>query len=229
MKKIIALLCVILTVFCIGCKSQPAEMPPTAAPDTTDTGSIGCSFVDNLIYTKKHLREYTEAHTENLPQNYVGINMLDDFGQFGVYMSGNGRFDSYSYLFWGAGNFYVKLSIIHIDEMSRYYIAEPFPFYYFPSNKCDMHTFSSIFKKDGVYIYKNIAYVYENNRLQSVAWVSDNRYFTLCAGDQKSSLAQYPLDENTFEAKLLNLDTAVAAITERFGEPKNIKELIKQR
>lgn len=37
------------------------------------------------------------------------------------------------------------------------------------------------------------------------------------------------MNADTFEAKFLNLDTAVAAIIERFGEPKNIKELIKQQ
>lgn len=71
----------------------------------------------------------------------------------------------------------------------------------------------------------NIKYYYGVS-LVSVSWVSGTHYIRYISGSPTDAI---DMNADTFEAKLLNLDTAVAAITERFGEPKNIKELIKQR
>lgn len=81
-------------------------------------------------------------------------------------------------------------------------------------------------KNNGGYVFDDTIRYYYGVRLASVSWVSGTHYIRYISGSPTDAI---DMNADTFEAKFLNLDTAVAAITERFGEPKNIKDLINQQ
>lgn len=93
-----------------------------------------------------------------------------------------------------------------------------------PVNGNDMRDFGK--KIMGVYVFDDTIRYYYGVRLVSVSLVSGTHYIRYISGSPTDAI---DMNADTFEAKFLNLDTAVAAIIERFGEPKNIKELIKQQ
>lgn len=86
-----------------------------------------------------------------------------------------------------------------------------------PSNRNDMREFGEGIT--GIYIYENIDYMYKDGRLILIGWKTDTHYFSLFYSNDEIDLA-----DDEFESKILNLDTAVQAITERFGEPSPIVE-----
>ena len=87
-----------------------------------------------------------------------------------------------------------------------------------------MHDFGK--KIMGVYFFDDTIRYYYGVSLVSVSWVSGTHYIRYYFGSPTDAI---DMNADTFEAKFFNLDTAVAAIIERFGEPKNIKELINQQ
>ncbi len=93
-----------------------------------------------------------------------------------------------------------------------------------PANGNDIRDFGK--KIMGVYVFDDTIRYYYGVSLVSVSWVSGTHYIRYIFGYPTDAI---DMNADTFEVKLLNLDTAVAAITERFGEPKNIKDLIKQQ
>lgn len=90
---------------------------------------------------------------------------------------------------------------------------------YSPKNTADMRTFGK--KITGVYTYNDVLrYTYEKGVLQNVHWILDNEVYVEVSS---SKFSEYSLESDLIYSKLLNLDTALQAITEVFGEPTPIK------
>lgn len=101
----------------------------------------------------------------------------------------------------------------------EYYIKK-----YSPENTDDMRYFG----KDitGEYVYKNlISYDYRGGKLVNVRWIQNNDVLVVLSSEE---FHIYPLYTDTFQSKILNLDTAVEAVCELFGEPTPLKAFFEE-
>ncbi len=74
--------------------------------------------------------------------------------------------------------------------------------------------------------YKNmLRYCYKKGKLEYICWILDNETYVRILTDK---FYIYPLYTDTFQSKLLNLDTAVDAVCELFGEPTPLKAFFEE-
>lgn len=85
-----------------------------------------------------------------------------------------------------------------------------------------MRVFNTNISQEGMlkYTYNSIEYIYCNGNLYEVTFCAGESYVAITAQDYD----KYPLNSDTFQSKILNLETAEKAITHLFGEIRPLVE-----
>ena len=157
---------------------------------------------------------------------YEDLSFLGSFKSV-VLLSG---FDQYFCTFNNCGT---EFNMYVFHELSDYMKENPedltkdvFPETVQPQNTNDMRVFGEgeDVSKWHYYIYENIRYAFFDCKLWHITWYANGTYCSLGMENYSS----YPLTSNMFQSKLLNLDTAVQAITEHFGTPQPIEDFFNQ-
>ena len=73
----------------------------------------------------------------------------------------------------------------------------------------------------GGYVHGDLLYTYRGITLGSIKWQKNGAVYTLTAGDP--SYKEYPVNIDTFVSRLLDLDTAAAALEELMAQTENTK------
>ncbi len=234
MKRFVLLLSIVLCVaLCAGCNTKTANVSQKGSLPDNKTGEINCAG-DTYFPTFEKLKEYNnfvEEASKNgqLPEDFVSYDKIKGFGKFNlcVFLGSPASvpYTGYMYSISGAEN--KKLSLYVYNEKTDNTMSwiEKITDGVVSS---DMRTIadSSGTKQ---YVYNNISYIFALGKLASICWVSNGIYFSL--SDTQSNfeiLSSYPLASDTLESKLLNLNTAVQAITEHFGTPQPIEDFFNQ-
>ena len=221
MKRFIALISIIL--MCVAgtaCKGNTA----TRSGNSAFLSGAGSNSANIYLPSFADYNEYKEYIEEkNAPESFLSYDDIKDTGKFvsAVFIS---DFESYMYTVKGKKQtefiMYVYHSAERLDEINVNAID------FKPQNTADMRTFCESGKLDGVnaYTYNNIRYSYYEEKLDNIQFYADGKFIIFGS----LNFSKYPLASNTFQSKLLNLDTAVQAITEHFGTPQPIEDFFNQ-
>lgn len=210
---------VLLFSSCARKEAQNEDRPPEPAMDLVKSYTDYCELTEN------------KKISGHLPDDFIPYD--ETWGTFYSFCYTPPVFAYYDYRYTTSDGTEVFLRISSVHRLLDYELNDGSKDYSSkkPVNRNDMRDFGK--KIMGVYVFDDtIRYYYGVSDesigygLVSVSWVSGTHYIRYYFGSPTDAI---DMNADSFEAKLLNLDTAVAAITERFGEPKNIKELIKQR
>ena len=231
MAVITAALCIALFVGCgSGTKITTENPKNTKNEQKTEDGTSALRFsptFESLSTYNEYVDEQTSAG--NVPEYFLGYEKLRFLGDFESVVLLPG-FDQYLCTFNSRGT---EFDMYVYHELSDYMKENPmdlssnvFPEEIQPQNTKDMRAFGegeSVSNRH-CYVFQNIRYTFFGGKLESISWYANGTYCSLSAENYSS----YPLISNTFQSKLLNLDTAVQAITEHFGTPQPIEDFFNQ-
>lgn len=235
MRKIFCLISAFLLVsLFVGCETPAKNTSGSLETTKNEQNGEGSSsaYVSSPTFESiSAYNEYVEEQTSagNVPECFLGYEKLSFLGNFKKAMLPPG-FDQYYYSFNNNGTEF-KLTVYHalsnyMKENPRDLTKDVFPETVQPQNTNDMRVFGEgeDVSKWHFYIYENIRYAFFDGKLWHITWYANGTYCSLGMENYSS----YPLTSNTFQSKLLNLDTAVQAITEHFGTPQPIEDFFNQ-
>lgn len=203
-------------------------------------GNVKC--MDVYLPTYENLDEfddYVEMHKRYgyFSDSFINYHSIKKVGEFKSYVSfktenyNNKTFDAFdTYTYSVKQNdteFRVEISNSH-KETSTWQEYEKKAKDYTKKCKPEFADDMRYFGKEitGTYTYKNVLrYYYYKGKLEYVYWILDNKTYVRVSTDKYYI---YPLYTDTFQSKLLNLDTAIQAVTEVFGEPTPIQAFFEE-
>ena len=211
---IVLLLCLCLGI--AGCVGTPAESPSfSEEEEETDSQGSVCYF---LPFFDRY-DEYCEfIASQEMPDGFVRYECIQGIGSFaGFYVHDDSVF-SYSYELYDESFYEIILSVTHMDEGAGVEQGD--------KNHDERLTVQELglsgevprtISSDAAVTeleHNGIVYTYNDGKLYSVKWQTESTLFTL-SGTMNVCLCDYSAGEKaTFLNRLLNLETAKAAIAD---------------
>lgn len=213
MKKI----CIVLFVILLTCILNACETAETEIYADLDM------YVQEhrvVIYRERDYKKYirTEELPTPLPVTYDQLEALGKFYHFESSPLNYGYETMYGFV--DAANIVCTL-VLPLPESGCHYGCE----YKDPPLAADHSDMRSIPYEDAnhcIYTVDGLTYLYHTGKLKSVHWTQNGQHFIFFAdclyypdgGVEIRDYNEYPIEADTFAAKLLNVETARAAVDE---------------
>lgn len=208
MKKFVV--CLILIATCLlGCQQKKATLNNTV----TDFQSTSTIEHDASQSSQGLLVFHTQADLENnletqrsIYKHFINYNTIKEYGNFVRFVSSTGTSPrvGYSYFIEDENGFCCDFHIVHGTTIGLDMgILEA------DDNPADLRFHKN---NSGYYYVGNVRYAYYEGKLYNIRWNIDDR--TLLIQRYDDALHTYPMGGDTFMSRLLNAETAEAAVAE---------------
>lgn len=179
-------------------------------PTTTKPSTVQDAAQSNAALQNYHsINEYKQniPRLNSLFKNFISYDAFEICGTFNdfVYSNSNSIGDGYVYFLKDANNFQYCFHVVHgatIGDLDMGVLSSH-------DTPTDLR-FNG--EHSGYYYVGNIRYAYFEGKLYNIRWDNDDRIFLIQAAD--AQLHTYPLGGDTFMSRLLNAETAEAAVKE---------------
>ena len=206
MKRIVSSLIVVLCL--LGCQQAATNAPATSSFETRSTTSKDVtqgSRTPPSFSTKAEYEEYIGSQ-KGVNEDFIRYETISICGDFNGF-SDSGKYSTtkgYTYYLKDRNSFSFGLDIVYGTT-----IGLDMGVLEFDDNPADLR----FHKNDsGFYYVGDIRYAYYEGKLYNIRWsVGEKTALIQAAGGQ---LHTYPLGGNTFMSRLLNAETAEAAVAE---------------
>lgn len=206
-------MCVILLAGCKK-KKEPQE-------------SGECIYTPTFSEYDEYAAYIEEKRKEGyVPDNFFDFNKISSIGAFDCFVeSSSGILSTYTYDVNDENKVTFDFTFAMIPQ--SYILSDKnYTKRMKPNNTADMRVFRK--KISGSYIHERvIGYYYFKGNLETVFFKVNGSYVYVSVS-KWLGYSKYPLESDNFESKLLNLDTAVQAVTEVFGTPQPIEDFFNQ-
>lgn len=200
MYKFYILLSIVIAISITGCTFSPNDVS-TATP-SGDNMYISEHFP--TYNTIEGYEKYISAHPQR--DDFITYDMLKDYGSFCLFVN-SGRSDTcteYSYDLIDSMGIETTIFIIPASrQLEEYSVITSM------ENPKDLRSCSS---KKGVYTANGISYYYSRGKLRRIAWQFDKQWILVDSTNNR--YAEYPITDETLVGRLLNTETAEAAVVE---------------
>ena len=206
-------MCVILLA---GCKK---EKEPQESEECVYTPTFS-EYDEYAAYIEEKRKE------RYVPDNFFDFDKISSIGAFECFIeSSSGILSTYAYYIYDKNN--AEFRINFSTAAFSYILSDKnYTKRMKPNNTADMRVFRK--KISGSYIHDGvIGYYYFKGDLETVFFKVNGTYVYVSVS-KWLGYSKYPLESDNFESKLLNLDTAVQAITEHFGTTQPIEDFFNQ-
>jgi len=209
MRKLYTILAILLVLCSAGCeaKTQLIDEGNIRTSETTPTaaGTQGWQALPTFTSLEDY-EKYVSSGVES--STFITYDMIKEFGAFASFVDyGAPKCKSYKYGLIDENGYVLNL---HIRSSSEEIIEyKEFELLTNTRNTNDMR----IYTQKGYQIIGKAYFIYNGGELVSIAWKEGDHLFIIRAG-KVESLSDYPAEKNTLLTRLLNAETAEAAVAE---------------